>query len=71
MQCNIDARGKAGRLIIGALFEGVGLFLLVLAWVGVLGGIWPWYLGVPLVILGWIGIFEGIAGWCAIRALGI
>lgn len=71
VKCNIDAKGKAVRLIMGSVFEAIGLLLLVLAWVGVLEGRWPWYAGVACVLYGVFGIFEGIAGWCIVRAMGI
>jgi len=71
MQCNIDAKGKAVRLVLGAVFEAIGLLLIVLAWIGMLEGQWPWYVGGACVLYGWLGIFEGIAGWCVVRAMGI
>ena len=71
MQCNIDAKGKAVRLIMGAVFALIGVVLLVLAWAGVIEGRWPWYAGIACVLYGGFGIFEGIAGWCVVRAMGI
>ena len=77
MQSNIDKTGKIIRLITGAVFEGIGLMLIILAWVGMIPGAgagagnWPYYVGVPCVLYGWFAIFEGIAGWCIIRAMGI
>ncbi len=74
MQSNIDKTGKIIRLISGAVFEGIGLMLIVLAWVGVLPGAeavnWPYYVGVPCVLYGWFAIFEGLTGWCIVRAMG-
>ncbi|MBL9147898.1 MAG: hypothetical protein JNM94_04320 [Phycisphaerae bacterium] len=69
MQCNIDARGKAVRLVAGSVVEAIGFLLAALwftnvlpAWAGIVGGI--------AVVSGLFMIFEGLAGWCAIRALG-
>ena len=72
MQPNIDHTGKMIRLITGAIFESIGLMLIVLAWVGMMPGEgnWPYYVGVPCVLYGGFAIFEGLAGWCIIRAMG-
>jgi len=71
MQRNIDARGKFIRLILGTALETVGLFVLVLRFVDLLDGDWPWYVGGALVLMGWLGMFGGIAGWCMLRSMGI
>ncbi|MCH7546959.1 MAG: hypothetical protein IID30_11225 [Planctomycetes bacterium] len=46
MQRNIDNTGKAIRLITGAVFESIGLMLIVLPWVGKFPGAgagnWPY-----------------------------
>ena len=72
MQRNIDNTGKAIRLITGAVFEAIGLLLIILAWVGIIPGegIWPYYVGVPCILYGWFAIFEGLTGWCVVRAMG-
>ena len=68
MQCNIDRRGRAARIVVGALVELVGLCLFV-AWF--LGGpswlVWP---GAGCVLGGNFAMFEGAVGWCAVRAMG-
>ena len=76
MQRNIDNTGKAIRLITGAVFESIGLMLIVLPWVGKFPGgrgtgSWAYYVGVPCVLYGWFAIFEGLTGWCIVRAMGI
>ncbi len=73
MQRNIDKTGRAIRLITGAIFESIGLYLIVLAWVGMMPGAgnWPYYVGVPCVLYGWFAIFEGLTGWGIVRAMGI
>ncbi len=58
------------RIVGGAVVEGPGLLLLVLRYVGVIQGEWPWFVGGFLVALGWFMIAQGILGWCVIRALG-
>ncbi len=79
MQRNIDNTGKVIRMITGAIFESIGLLLIILAWVGIFPGAgagaaagnWPYYIGVPCVLYGWFAIFEGLTGWCIVRAMGI
>lgn len=72
MQCNIDQRGRTARLIFGVLLDLLGTAVLVLAFMGVLPGVWWMYLiGALLMAFGAFAIFESRAGWCAARALGI
>lgn len=70
--CNIDAKGKAIRLIGGllAILAGlIGYFVVdqgVLPIPETLG-----HVGVALVLLsGAFSIFEARSGWCVIRAMG-
>ena len=70
MQCNIGAKGKAGRLkmgILGILFA-ISLAILVLA--GVLSSSLWWYPVAAITFGGAFSIFEARAGWCVIRAMG-
>ncbi len=69
MQCNIDARGKAVRLVAGAAVEGIGLVLAVLWFLGFLPD-WALGVGIAAIASGWFMIFEGLAGWCVLRAMG-
>lgn len=70
MQCNIDARGKAVRLIWGLLLLLGAAVIGGLAFAGVLVG-WVWWLAVAgLFAAGAFGVFEARAGWCAVRAMG-
>jgi hypothetical protein len=69
MQCNIDGKGKAVRLISGLVVTAIGLVMLVLAAIAVAGG-WLWLVGGALVVIGAFQIFEARAGWCALRAMG-
>ena len=66
--CNIDARGKRARFIIG--------FLLLLA--AILAGAWAvghpsaiiWTFAAIIAIAGAFSVFEAMTGWCVMRALG-
>ncbi|MCS7049230.1 MAG: hypothetical protein NZ483_08040 [Verrucomicrobiae bacterium] len=67
--CNLDARGRRGRILIGSLLLAPGIVCLI-AWlatrhVGFL------YAGIGLSSGGLFMIVEGIIGWCALRALGL
>ena len=66
MQCNIDAKGKAVRLVIGLVTMGAGVVVLAI------GGTEPLAIGTGLGCLagGGFAVFEGWSGWCAVRALG-
>lgn len=68
--CNINAKGKAARLISGILTAIVGAVLITLAAMGVIGGAWPWWAGGVAVAAGAFQIYEGWAGWCVMRAMG-
>jgi len=73
MQCNIDARGKAFRLISGVVLAIVGLIAIGLHAFDMLPIDWSMLglgFGVGLVLTGAFCIFEGWAGWCAVRAMG-
>jgi hypothetical protein len=69
LTCNIDARGKAVRLIYGLIMVLIGLALAI--W-------WAWGTGSPIrwgvsgfcIIGGAFGLFEARAGWCVVRAMG-
>jgi len=69
MQCNIDARGKAVRLVIGAISLIAGVALFAAWWQGAHEAFF--YVGLGAMAGGAFGIFEGAAGWCVVRALGM
>lgn len=71
MQCNIDAKGKAFRMISGIIVGAIGLVLLLFAVFGVLNERWAWITAGALLALGGFQIFEARAGWCIVRAMGI
>ena len=69
LQCNIDSRGRAARLIYGVLMVVVGL-LMALLWARGAGSVWAWVLAISVLAGGAFAIFEARAGWCAVRAMG-
>ncbi len=70
LNCNIDARGRAIRLITGMVVLALGVILLIL-WAWREGGGLAWTISLALVLSGGFMIFEGRAGWCIVRAMGI
>lgn len=65
MQCNINSKGRAVRLI-------GGLGWVVLAWTLWKFGAGGWVdvLAAGLLLVGFFQIGEGLAGWCVVRAMG-
>jgi hypothetical protein len=71
MQCNIDAKGKAARLMMGLLMTLAGVIVVLLARFDVLHArLWT-YVAIALIAIGLFCIFEARAGWCALRAMGV
>ena len=72
LECNIDSKGRAMRLVAGilAILGGVvAYFILTLDIIPVPESIGT--LGVLAMVLGGaFAIFEAKAGWCVVRALG-
>jgi hypothetical protein len=68
MQCNIDRRGRTVRIVVGAIFELIGLGLFVLWYFG--GPEWMVWPAIGCVLGGNFAMFEGAIGWCAVRAMG-
>ena len=70
MQCNIDARGKAVRLVAGICCVLAGILLLILNQSSIAAGpIWL-IASIVLMAMGAFAIYEAWAGWCALRAMG-
>jgi hypothetical protein len=69
LACNIDARGKAARLVIGMVMLFIGLVLLF-AWALPTDSGTAWFVAVSVIVGGGFAIFEARAGWCAVRAMG-
>ncbi len=70
MQCNIDAKGKAVRLISGIIVSFIAVVILLLRIAQVIEGDWGWIVGGLLLVMGAFQIFEARAGWCIVRAMG-
>jgi len=71
MQCNIDARGKAARLLAGSVTAALGAIVLALSVLAGVGPGWLAWAGGGMLVAGLFGVFEGMAGWCALRAMGV
>ena len=70
MQCNIDARGRAVRLIMGLIVLLASIGVIVSAQTNLIAvNPWQWF-AIGGAIFGLFGIYEGWAGWCAVRAMG-
>ena len=70
LTCNIDARGKAARLIYGVLMAGIGGLMLWL-WAWQSGSFISWFCSICVMLTGLFAVFEARAGWCVLRAMGI
>jgi hypothetical protein len=69
LQCNIDSKGKAVRLIYGVILVVVGVVLIFL-WARPTGGWFAWAVTLLMIVGGAFAIFEARAGWCVVRAMG-
>ena len=69
MRCNIDARGKAVRLIVGGAMLVISAVLLALILTDVLSVRWGWVAG-GVACFGAFGVVQARAGWCVVRAMG-
>ena len=72
LECNIDSKGRAMRLVAGILAilgAAIAYFILTLDIIPVPKSIGT--LGVLAMVFGGaFAIFEAKAGWCVVRALG-
>lgn len=71
MQCNIDGKGRAVRLVSGIVVALVGLVLLVLWLSGAATQGWMLALSIVTLASGAFQIYEGWSGWCVLRAMGV
>lgn len=69
LTCNIDAKGKAARLIYGIALSILGL-VLIWFWARPAGSWYAWACSLLALAGGGFAIFEARAGWCVVRALG-
>ena len=70
MERNIDARGKAARMIGGITGLAFGMVLTSLLVLDVLSGLVASSAAAGAMLGGAFAIFEARAGWCVIRAMG-
>lgn len=70
MECNIDARGKAVRMIGGIFSLFVGITVGILFGMDIFSTSQWLSFAVILIVTGCFAIFESRAGWCAVRAMG-
>lgn len=71
LECNIDAAGKAARLMGGIAAVAGGTIMLAIAGLGALDGTIWWLFAGGALAGGAFSIFEARAGWCVVRAMGI
>ncbi|MGB1678888.1 MAG: hypothetical protein ACPHFV_02475 [Poseidonia sp.] len=71
LECNIDARGKAARLLGGMASVGFSIVLAGLLLTETAAVPFGWYAVAGAMVGGAFAIFEARAGWCVVRALGI
>ena len=69
LQCNIDSKGRAARLIYGVVAVLAGAAAAAF-WAVPAGSVVAWVVAVSLLVAGAFGIFEARAGWCVVRAMG-
>ena len=70
LHCNIDAKGKAIRLVYGLVLLSAGLAMM-LFWAVPGRSMLAWAVSLLCLASGAFVIFESRAGWCVVRALGI
>ncbi|MBL6743860.1 MAG: hypothetical protein ISP83_05725 [Candidatus Poseidonia sp.] len=71
VECNIDARGKAARLLGGvSAILAASIFAILLA-TNSISIDFGWYAIAGAYFGGAFAIFEARAGWCVVRAMGI
>jgi len=67
--CNLNAKGKAKRLVGGFITLAAALVLAALLLVGVIEPAWVWYVVVGAACGAAFQLYEGWSGWCAIYAV--
>jgi hypothetical protein len=69
LQCNIDSRGRAARLVYGLILL-VGGVAMLFGWALRTGSAIAWVATTLVLIGGAFAVFEARAGWCVVRAMG-
>ena len=71
LACNIDAKGKLFRLIIGILSCSFGITLFILINTNVVTSSVYLLPALGSIFGGLFAVWEARAGWCLVRSLGI
>ncbi len=71
LECNLDAKGKAARLLGGIAAVAGALVLAVMLATDMFTFGFGWYAVGGGILGGAFAIFEARAGWCIVRAIGI
>ena len=69
LQCNIDSRGRVGRLVKGLILLIAGVAMLF-SWALPASSALSWIVTVLVLAGGAFAVFEAWAGWCVVRAMG-
>jgi len=69
LQCNIDSRGRVGRLVKGLILLIAGVAMLFSRALPA-GSALSWIVTVLVLAGGAFAVFEAWAGWCVVRAMG-
>lgn len=70
LQCNIDARGKRMRLVMGLILILAAIAIAGL-WAIPAGSLGGWIVAAALLLSGAFCLYEARHSWCALRAMGI
>jgi hypothetical protein len=69
LTCNINARGRAVRLVYGIVLI-VAAIVVAALWARPTGSVWMWIISGASFVGGAFAVFEARAGWCVVRAMG-
>jgi cytochrome c biogenesis protein CcdA len=69
--CNIDARGKVLRFVVGVAAVFGGFIMALLITQGILSSDIYWVPVIGSIVGGMFSMWEARAGWCVVRAMGI
>ncbi|MEM1011138.1 MAG: hypothetical protein AAGI46_02825 [Planctomycetota bacterium] len=67
--CNIDAKGRLFRGVLGLIACVVAAFIAIV-WAVPAGSVVAWVLVAGAAGFGLFGLYEAYHGWCAAKALG-
>jgi cytochrome c biogenesis protein CcdA len=69
--CNIDARGRVLRFMVGVVAVFGGFIMALLITQGILPSDIYWVPVIGSIVGGMFSMWEARAGWCVVRAMGI